>query len=586
MNELNQGAGNDGAVEVSSLRALLGREGALPPARAAAIIASLAGQLDAVPPSDPIYGGIGLDTISVASAPGRPDKVHVLDWDLGGAVAGQSATPQARARAAREGLASVATALLTGRQPEAFEQAADLVRACGLPSACGALLDRALGKTDEPADFDKLTEFATALTQALSPEPSASGEHARQPPGQQSAQRQPALAANARMAYQALPRRRRAVIVIALAFFIPALAISLPIALTSSPGLNEHTWQGSPGTPVVSALATNGRGLPSLGDAGNLWASPDGTRLLTVDDTGAVTEMNLRSGATTALPALAGYARDASSILFGLAASPDLTTLAAADTTDVFTQEATTGHQLGDVPFSFGSRASLLGAGVPGVQFSPDGTLLAYNDSAGNVYLLNVATQQRQQTLQPAKPPADDQVSGTDSFAFSPDGSTLAAGTEEGTIYLWDVASGALLATLTDPNSSPGNQWPQVNSLAFSPDGSLLLAGNEYGTVSVWSVASNRLLGVLSGTPASQYGSVGQIMFSPDGALVAVGFGDGTIRLWSVANGRRLTVIDDAVNAVAVTRPMAFGLNGRLLVSWAGTGDVMEWTLGRSSHVG
>jgi hypothetical protein len=147
MNGVDPGAGSDRPTEVSSLRALLAREEVLPPARAAAIITSLAGQLDAVPPSDPIYGGIDLDTISVASAAGQPDIVHVLDWDLGGAVAAEDATARARALAARRALASVATALLTGRQPEAFERAADLVRASGLPPASGAILDRALART-------------------------------------------------------------------------------------------------------------------------------------------------------------------------------------------------------------------------------------------------------------------------------------------------------------------------------------------------------------------------------------------------------------------------------------------------------
>jgi hypothetical protein len=572
MNGLDPGTGGDGATEVSSLLALLGREGALPPARAAAIIGALAEQLDAVPPSDPVYANIALDTISVTSAAGRPDTVHVLDWDLGGAVAAEGTTAQARALAAQRALASVATALLTGRQPEAWEPAADLVRARGLPAAASAILDQALATTGEDEGFDSLTEFATGLAQALDPEPPASREPADRPP----ARPQAAPTASAR---RAQPGRRRRTIMIALAVLIPALAISLPLALAGSPGLNERAWQGWPGAPVVGTLAAGARGQPSLGDSGDLWVSPDGTRLLTVDDSGNVTELNLRSGATRALPALAGYARAASTTLFGLAASPDLTTLAAADSSDVITEQAATGHQIGDVPLSFGTNVSpLLGTGVPGVAFSPDGTLLAYNDSEGRVYLLNVATQHQVQVLQPSQPPPDDQVSGTDSVAFSPDGGMLAAGTEAGTIYLWDISSGELLATLTDPNSSPGNQWPQVNSLAFGAGGSLLLAGNEYGTVSVWSVTGQCLMGVLSGTPASQYGSAGQIMVSPDGAIVAVGFDDGTIRLWSVATGRRLAVIDDAVNT-AVTSPMAFGLNGRVLVSWAGIGVVMEWNL-------
>jgi hypothetical protein len=70
---------------------------------------------------------------------------------------------------------------------------------------------------------------------------------------------------------------------IALAVLIPALAISLPLALAGSPSLNERTWQGWNGTPAVRTLAADARSQPSLGDSGDLWVSPDGTRLLTVE---------------------------------------------------------------------------------------------------------------------------------------------------------------------------------------------------------------------------------------------------------------------------------------------------------------
>jgi hypothetical protein len=571
------GTGNDGATEVISLRALLGREGMLPPARAAAIIASLAGQLDAVPPSDPVYGSIGLDTISVATAAGQPDQVHVAAWDLGGAVAAEGATTQARALAAQRSLASVATALLAGRQPEAFELAADLVRAIGLPPAAGVILDRALGKKEEGEGFDRLTEFATALARALQPAPPGAG----QPAGQRQARRRASLAASAWTAWRALPPAGKRQAVAAVTVVIVVLAISLPLALAGSPGLNERAWQGWPGAPAVGTLkASPGTELQGtiFNSTSALAVSPDGSRLLIVDGTGGVTEWDLRSNAARRLPALASFARAVKTTLFGLAISPDLTTLAAADVTDVFTEQAATGRQLGDARFSFGSN--LMAFGQPGVAFSPDGRLLAYNDSDGKVYLLNVATQQQQEVLHPSHAPSSYQASGTDAFAFSPDGDTLAAGTEDGTIYLWSLRSGELLATLTDPNSSPGDQYPDVNALAFGEHGALLVAANLYGTVSVWSVAGRHLLGVLPGTPASQHASAEHVAFSPDGGLLAAYFDDDSIRVWSVATGRPLAVLANANGNGS--GPIAFALGGRLLVILGGLGAAREWNLARS----
>jgi hypothetical protein len=580
------------------LRALLAREGPLEPARVAEIIYQLATQLDAALLAGRPYVGVKAADVVIDAVPGQADKAYVPDFLLTGPPA---MTPGQRAHQAQRALADLAVQMLTGASLDASLPVWDQVLGHGLPPATASVLIAALA---ERADgFASFTGLAQALARSLGVplgDRPASGQLT--PPQAWPAQvvagwaRQAAaalahpratLAAGARgawAAWQALAPRSRRRAVVAAALLIPALAISLPLALASSTGLNERAWQGWPGAPAVGTLAASVRaGLPgnTFLSTNALGVSPDGSRLLIVDGAGGVREWDLRSGAARTLPALAGYARLADTTLFGLAISPDLTTLAAADTTDVVTQQAATGHQLGDARFSFGRN--LLAYGVPGVAFSPDGRLVAYNDSDGKVYLLNVATQQQQEILYPSHAPPSYQASGTDAFAFSPDGATLAAGTEDGMIYLWSLRSGELLAALTDPNSSPGNQYPDVNALAFGAHGALLVAGNLYGTVSVWSVAARRLLGVLPGTPASNNAGAEHVAFSPDAGLVAAYFGDDSIRVWSAATGRRLAVLPH-VNGNG-GGPIAFALGGRLLVILGGTGgpaEATEWTLTRS----
>jgi WD40 repeat protein len=66
--------------------------------------------------------------------------------------------------------------------------------------------------------------------------------------------------------------------------------------------------------------------------------------------------------------------------------------------------------------------------------------------------------------------------------AFSPDGTLLAVGNSAGEVRLYDAANGALLATLTGHTDS-------VTGAAFAPDGRALLTSSIDGTVRVWAVA-------------------------------------------------------------------------------------------------
>ncbi len=116
---------------------------------------------------------------------------------------------------------------------------------------------------------------------------------------------------------------------------------------------------------------------------------------------------------------------------------------------------------------------------VLGLEFSPDGSLLATDTGSEDLYLWDAATGERLHTLT-----LDDGL--TSSMEFSPDGTLLATGVgigNAGATHLWDTATGALRRTF--PDSSDGF----VEILAFSPDGTRLATstGTDDG-VRVWDV--------------------------------------------------------------------------------------------------
>ncbi|WP_318731520.1 MULTISPECIES: AAA-like domain-containing protein [unclassified Roseofilum] len=236
-------------------------------------------------------------------------------------------------------------------------------------------------------------------------------------------------------------------------------------------------------------------------------------------------------------------------------------------------------------------------AGIPELDFSPDGQLIA-TAIADNTLKLWTSEGQFLKTLQGHQAPViavtfspNSQIIASAAMdntlklwtregellktftghtniifgiAFSPDGQTLASASRDGTVKLWTL-EGQLLKTL--PHESG------VRTVRFSPDGQILASGSEDRTITLW-----MLDGKLQATLKGHQNAITDIVFSPDGQTLASSSLDQTIKLWNLASPhpQELRTLEGHQGEVWNLR---FSPQGQILASASDDRTVKIWTV-------
>ncbi|SEG42277.1 translation initiation factor eIF2A [Actinacidiphila yanglinensis] len=259
--------------------------------------------------------------------------------------------------------------------------------------------------------------------------------------------------------------------------------------------------------------------------------------------------------------------------------------------------------------------------GLFGIAFSPDGTTLAAAQGIGDVTVWDTRSGKRSGTLGTTRHSTAPGTESVNSVAFAANGKRLASGNGDGTVELWDMASrteagavdahtddrvwtgflnvvalspdGKLMATSYDSavfslwdltsyqrigTFGQGDWWNQA--MAFSPDGRTLVVGSgdgqstatsDHGTVDLWDVRSRSKVRSLATTNCN----LNSVAFSPDGRTLAVATGKGTVQLWdAVTHAAGEMLINKGSTASAV----AFSPDGTLLATGNFDGTITLWS--------
>lgn len=248
--------------------------------------------------------------------------------------------------------------------------------------------------------------------------------------------------------------------------------------------------------------------------------------------------------------------------------SPNGKHLAVAGSVGIWIYDMTFNHEVALLTGNDGSVSS--------VAFSPDGNKLISGNANGTVWVWNMHTGKRKQTL----PTVQEWLR---SVAFSPDGKIIASGgaCEEGLcpgITLLDIQTGEQLKSF-------GGLYTTL-SLSFSPDGKMLASsGDEWNSnVRLWDVQTGKLLRTLEKRTAFEDfegRDVNSVVFSPDGNMIASGSGNGSIRLWNANTGKFIKYLVGHTKSV---NSVAFSPDGETLLS-TGADGVCLWHVNTGEYI-
>jgi serine/threonine-protein kinase len=581
------------------LRSQLRREGPLAPDRVMAAIAAVASALDAAHAAGLVHRDVKPANMLRDTRPGRPDHVYLSDFGLSkgmqsSQLTGSSqflGTPDYTAPEQIEGapadgrtdqyaLACSAFQLLTRTVPFARSESWQTVWAHlntpppaltalrpELSPAVDAVFARAMAKSP-PDRFPDCRAFADALGTAL-----AGGYFPVAPPSARSADTGATAAVGTGAATTAVgpatggpatggllglrgktagrrrrrPPRRRRVIGLTAAV-VAATGVTALLVVPHLDGSAAAT--GTPGPSANPSLFGLAAVFTPPTEAGR-WQEATSVAFSTNGKTLAV---GLTTGSANAYRVSTFRGE---TYLFSMASGKQSAVLPQAGGTAVFSAD---GKQLAasggtgqrtvylvkavdmDHALALSTLPGTGGQQIKNLAFSPNGRLLAADDTSGGFYLWSTATGR----------PVGTEISGpsaSSAMAFSPDGKTIAVAGANA-ISLWDVGIGSIMASI------PVHGGGLIGPMTYSPDGRLLAAAVPDGQVRLWDATTHALLGTLQDTGSQ---GVTALAISPDSQTLAVGDANGKTYLWDLRTQKLIATLTNPVG------PVPPGLSGQTL---------------------
>ncbi|MEO0397329.1 MAG: TIR domain-containing protein [Cyanobacteria bacterium P01_A01_bin.137] len=213
---------------------------------------------------------------------------------------------------------------------------------------------------------------------------------------------------------------------------------------------------------------------------------------------------------------------------------------------------------------------------ISAVTFSSRGQYFASADLNGGVKLWNLEGKLIQEfqhqgfVSQPVDGTLD--IDAIFTMQFSPDGSLLAFAGASGIIQIQDLKR-ETVRTFADHDDS-------VYQIAFSTDGNTLASASADGTVKLWRPRESGSE-ILAHTLRGHQGPIYRVRFGPQDDVLATGGADGIVRLWLTDKG---TLVDsfeghnDLISSLAFSPKTTLGYK-TVLASSSNDGDIRLWNI-------